>query len=129
MRTRSDSTVLFIAGMWFQDLWTYDFRYRDASSPTRPRAKSRSAPTTQASAAIVFSRCTRPRRRRGKHGKRRLPSPRKPVPPPARATKAAIANENFLVPVDFKKAPQPAGALGSVLRPSHSAAGASAKTA
>jgi hypothetical protein len=51
------------------------------------------------------------------------------VPPPARATKAAIANENFLVPVDFKKAPQPAGALGSVLRPSHSAAGASAKTA
>ncbi len=45
--------VLFVAGMWFQDLWNYDFPVapRCTSSPTAPRrAKSASAPTTPASA-------------------------------------------------------------------------------
>ena len=52
---------LFIAGMWFQDLFNYDFRRtRCASSPTaRSRARFPSAPTTPASAGGTSSRrCT-----------------------------------------------------------------------
>jgi hypothetical protein len=52
---------LFIAGMWFQDLFNYDFRRtRCASSRMRrSRARSPSAPTTPASAGATSSRrCT-----------------------------------------------------------------------
>jgi len=52
---------LFIAGMWFQDLFNYDFRRTEQCIipyATR-KAKSASAPTTPASAGATSSRkCT-----------------------------------------------------------------------
>ena len=52
---------LFIAGMWFQDLFNYDFRRTEMCiiATLRSRVRFPSAPTTRASAGAISSRrCT-----------------------------------------------------------------------
>ena len=61
MRRADRWNFLFIAGMWFQDLFNYDFRRTGAASSRMPPRKGRfpSVPITPGSAGATSSRrCT-----------------------------------------------------------------------
>jgi len=137
-RKSDEWLVLFIAGMWFQDLWTYDFRRTEMCIipyATQMGEISFCAYNTGVGWRYIVEQMHQTAsvaewyKEHGKHAV--YANPRKPVPlaPLAQPIALTIPKDGVLVPVDFKKAPQPAGALGSVLRPSHSTGGASAKTA
>jgi len=129
-RKSDEWLVLFIAGMWFQDLWTYDFRRTEMCIipyATQMGEISFCAYNTGVGWRHIVEQMHQTAtvaewyKEHGKHPV--YANPRKPVPlaPLAQPIALTIPRDGLLVPVGMKKAPQPSGAIPPVLHPNRSA--------
>src|SRR5258708_27772775 len=137
-RKQDEWLLMFVAGMWFQDLWTYDFRRTEMCIipyATQMGEISFCAYNTGVGWRHIVEKMYQNAtvadwyKEHGKHAV--YANPRKPVPlaPLAQPIALTIPRDGVLMPVGLKKAPQPADTLAPVLPPTYSATGASAKTA
>jgi uncharacterized radical SAM superfamily Fe-S cluster-containing enzyme len=115
-RKSDEWLVLFIAGMWFQDLWTYDFRRTEMCIipyATQMGEISFCAYNTGVGWRYIVEQMHQTAtvaqwyKENGKHAV--YANPRKPVPlePRAQPIALTIPRDGRLVPVGVKKAPQP----------------------
>ena len=115
--------VLFIAGMWFQDLWTYDFRRTEMCIipyATQMGEISFCAYNTGVGWRDIVERMHQTAtvaewyREHGKHAV--YANPRKAVPLPSRTQPISltIPRDGVLVPVELKRQPRSFGPVGSV---------------
>jgi uncharacterized radical SAM superfamily Fe-S cluster-containing enzyme len=115
-RKSDEWLVLFIAGMWFQDLWTYDFRRTEMCIipyATQMGEISFCAYNTGVGWRYIVEQMHKTAtvaewyKENGKHAV--YANPRKPVPlePRAQPIALTIPRDGRLVPVGVKKAPQP----------------------
>jgi 7,8-dihydro-6-hydroxymethylpterin dimethyltransferase len=128
-RKSDEWLVLFIAGMWFQDLWTYDFRRTEMCIipyATQMGEISFCAYNTGVGWRYIVEKMHQTAtvaewyKEHGKHPV--YANSRKPVPlaPLAQPIALTIPRDGLLVPVGMKKAPQPSGAINPVLQPNRS---------
>jgi tetraether lipid synthase len=124
-RKSDEWLVLFIAGMWFQDLWTYDFRRTEMCIipyATQMGEISFCAYNTGVGWRYIVEQMHQTAtlaewyKEHGKHAV--YANPRKPVPlaPLAQPIALTIPRDGLLVPVEMKKAPVLAGAAPALLR-------------
>jgi uncharacterized radical SAM superfamily Fe-S cluster-containing enzyme len=129
-RKSDEWLVLFIAGMWFQDLWTYDFRRTEMCIipyATQMGEISFCAYNTGVGWRYIVEQMHQTAtvaewyKEHGKHAV--YANPRKPVPlePRAQSIALTIPRDGRLVPVGVKKTPQPSGAINPVGHPNPSA--------
>jgi hypothetical protein len=132
-RKSDEWLVLFIAGMWFQDLWTYDFRRTEMCIipyATQMGEISFCAYNTGVGWRHIVEQMHQTAtvaewyREHGKHPV--YANPRTPVPlaPLAQPIALTIPRDGRLVPVGTKKPPQPSGAVSPILHPDRSATSA-----
>ena len=132
-RKSDEWLVLFIAGMWFQDLWTYDFRRTEMCIipyATQMGEISFCAYNTGVGWRYIVEKMHQTAtvaewyKEHGKHTV--YANPRKPVPlgPRAQPIALTIPRDGVLVPVGFKSTPQPTGTVGPALGPKQTATGA-----
>ena len=123
-RKSDEWLVLFIAGMWFQDLWTYDFRRTEMCIipyATQMGEISFCAYNTGVGWRHIVEQMHQTAtlaewyKEHGKHAV--YANPRKPVPlaPPAQPVTLTIPRDGRLVPVGMKKAALKPGAIPPVL--------------
>jgi hypothetical protein len=125
-RKSDEWLVLFIAGMWFQDLWTYDFRRTEMCIipyATQMGEISFCAYNTGVGWRYIVEQMHQTAtvaewyRNHGKHAV--YANPRKPVPlePPAQPVTLTVPKDGLLVPVTLKTALRPSGAVGPAVAP------------
>jgi uncharacterized radical SAM superfamily Fe-S cluster-containing enzyme len=128
-RKSDEWLVLFIAGMWFQDLWTYDFRRTEMCIipyATQMGEISFCAYNTGVGWRHIVEKMYQNAtvaewyKQHGKHAV--YANPRKPVPlsPSAQPVALTIPKNGVLVPVGLKKKAPPFGASSGLLRPNES---------
>jgi uncharacterized radical SAM superfamily Fe-S cluster-containing enzyme len=131
-RKSDEWLVLFIAGMWFQDLWTYDFRRTEMCIipyATQMGEISFCAYNTGVGWRYIVEKMHQTAtvaewyKRHGKHAVYASPRASVPLGPPAQPVTLTIPRDGLLVPISVKKAPRPAGPLGPVLHPEPRATG------
>ena len=117
-RKSDEWLVLFIAGMWFQDLWTYDFRRTEMCIipyATQMGEISFCAYNTGVGWRYIVEKMHQTAttaewyKEHGKHAV--YANPRKPVPlrPAAQAVALSIPKDGRLVPLDLSRRPKPFG--------------------
>jgi hypothetical protein len=132
-RKSDEWLVLFIAGMWFQDLWTYDFRRTEMCIipyATQMGEISFCAYNTGVGWRHIVEQMHQTAtvaewyKEHGKHPV--YANPRTPVPlaPLAQPIALTIPRDGRLVPVGTKKPPQPSGAVSPILHPDRRATSA-----
>jgi len=132
-RKSDEWLVLFIAGMWFQDLWTYDFRRTEMCIipyATQMGEIAFCAYNTGVGWRHIVEQMHQTAtvaewyREHGKHPV--YANPRTPVPlaPLALPIALTIPRDGRLVPVGTKKPPQPSGAVSPILHPDRRATSA-----
>ena len=123
-RKSDEWLVLFIAGMWFQDLWTYDFRRTEMCIipyATQMGEISFCAYNTGVGWRYIVEQMHQTAtvaewyKEHGKHPV--YANPRKPVPlaPLAQPIALTIPRDGLLVPVGIKKEPLPSGTIPPLL--------------
>jgi uncharacterized radical SAM superfamily Fe-S cluster-containing enzyme len=131
-RKSDEWLVLFIAGMWFQDLWTYDFRRTEMCIipyATQMGEISFCAYNTGVGWRYIVEKMHQTAtvaewyKQHGKHAVYANPHKAVPLSPLAQPIALTIPRDGRLVPVVFDKAPQRAQAA-KVLGPDQSATGA-----
>jgi 7,8-dihydro-6-hydroxymethylpterin dimethyltransferase len=129
-RKSDEWLVLFIAGMWFQDLWTYDFRRTEMCIipyATQMGEISFCAYNTGVGWRQIIERMHQTAtvaewyKAHGKHVV--YANPRKPVPlaPLAQPIALTIPKDGVLVPVNLKKPARTFGAIAAALEPNSEA--------
>jgi uncharacterized radical SAM superfamily Fe-S cluster-containing enzyme len=132
-RKSDEWLILFIAGMWFQDLWTYDFRRTEMCIipyGTQMGEISFCAYNTGVGWRHIVEQMHQTAtvaewyEQHGKHAV--YANPRKPVPlePRAQPVSLTIPRDGSLVPVALKRAPQHPPGMHPVRQPTRSATGA-----
>jgi uncharacterized radical SAM superfamily Fe-S cluster-containing enzyme len=122
-RKSDEWLVLFIAGMWFQDLWTYDFRRTEMCIipyATQMGEISFCAYNTGVGWRYIVEQMHQTAtvadwyKEHGKHAV--YANPRKPVPlqPLAQPIALTIPRDGLLVPVALRKRPHAAGAVNPI---------------
>ena len=115
-RKSDEWLVLFIAGMWFQDLWTYDFRRTEMCIipyATQMGEISFCAYNTGVGWRYIVEQMHQTAtvaqwyKQHGKHAVYANPRKTVPLPPQAQPVALTIPRNGLLVPVQFKKTPSP----------------------
>jgi hypothetical protein len=113
-RKSDEWLVLFIAGMWFQDLWTYDFRRTEMCIipyATQMGEISFCAYNTGVGWRYIVEKMHQTAtvaewyKHHGKHAVYANPRHSVPLSPPAQPIALTIPKDGILVSVAFKKAP------------------------
>jgi uncharacterized radical SAM superfamily Fe-S cluster-containing enzyme len=128
-RKSDEWLVLFIAGMWFQDLWTYDFRRTEMCIipyATQMGEISFCAYNTGVGWRYLVEKMHQTAtvaawyKEHGRHAV--YANPRKPVPldPQAQPIALTIPRDGLLVPVGVKKSSSPGGTPATLLQPTRS---------
>jgi uncharacterized radical SAM superfamily Fe-S cluster-containing enzyme len=124
-RKSDEWLVLFIAGMWFQDLWTYDFRRTEMCIipyATQMGEISFCAYNTGVGWRHIVEQMHQTAtvadwyREHGKHAVYANPHKPVPLPPASQPIALTIPKDGFLVPVGSKKRTQSAPVLNPILR-------------
>jgi 7,8-dihydro-6-hydroxymethylpterin dimethyltransferase len=132
-RKSDEWLVLFIAGMWFQDLWTYDFRRTEMCIipyATQLGEISFCAYNTGVGWRHIVEKMYQNAtvadwyKEHGKHAVYANPRKAVPLAPLGQPVSLMIPKDGVLVPAGLKKEPEPAGVLGSLLRPNEIVSGA-----
>jgi uncharacterized radical SAM superfamily Fe-S cluster-containing enzyme len=122
-RKSDEWLVLFIAGMWFQDLWTYDFRRTEMCIipyATQMGEISFCAYNTGVGWRYIVEKMHQTAtvaewyKQHGKHAVYANPRHSVPLGPLAQPIALTIPKDGILVSVVFKKAPPPADTLSTL---------------